>query len=125
MQEPDCLLGWLASTARRECLAVVRRTLREVADGLLDAKSTSIEPGPDAVVPAHETRGIVRRTVAELPLRRRILIGALFAEIGVRYNDISQTLGLATGSIGPTCKRVLRALRSTLEHDGISAVSAV
>ena len=34
LREPDRFGGWLATTARRECLAVLRRTSREVPDGL-------------------------------------------------------------------------------------------
>ena len=36
LREADRVGGWLATIARRECLAVLRRSVREVTDGLLD-----------------------------------------------------------------------------------------
>ena len=38
MREPERLSGWLATTARRECLAVLRRAGRELPDGLFEAE---------------------------------------------------------------------------------------
>jgi RNA polymerase sigma factor (sigma-70 family) len=120
LREPDRLGGWLATIARRECLAVLRRTVREVTDGLLDDDVRSTAPGPEATVLAVEARGMVRRAVAELPLRRRALIGTLFGEAEVRYADVSRVLDIPPGSIGPTRGRVLRTLREALEQDGLT-----
>lgn len=120
LREPDRLGGWLATIARRECLAVLRRTVREVSDGLLDGEVRSTAPGPEATVLAGEARGLVRRAVAELPVRRRALIGTLFGEADVRYADVSRVLDIPPGSIGPTRGRVLRMLRHSLEQDGLS-----
>ena len=65
-------------------------------------------------------RGMVRRAVAELPVRRRALIGTLFGEAEVRYADVSRVLDIPPGSIGPTRGRVLRMLRQALEQDGLT-----
>lgn len=124
VREPDRLSGWLATTARRECLAVLRRTSREVPDGLFEAQVSGNATCPETVVIDQETRGMVARAVAQLPQRRRTLVRALFADDDVRYADISQALDLPPGSIGPTRGRVLRTLRRSLEHVGLDAESA-
>jgi len=124
VREPDRLSGWLATTARRECLAVLRRTSREVPDGLFEAQVSGNATCPETVVIDQETRGMVARAVAQLPQRRRTLVRALFADDDVRYSEISQALDLPPGSIGPTRGRVLRTLRRSLEHLGLDAESA-
>jgi RNA polymerase sigma factor (sigma-70 family) len=121
MREPERLSGWLATTARRECLAVLRRTGRETPDGLLEAEISGGATCPETVVLTRETRGMVARAVAQLPQRRRTLVRALFADDDVHYSDISQALDLPPGSIGPTRGRVLRSLRRSLEHVGLDA----
>ena len=124
MREPDRLSGWLATTARRECLAVLRRAGRELPDGLFEAEVSGSATCPETVVLSRETRGMVARAVAELPQRRRVLVRALFADDEVRYSEISQALDLPPGSIGPTRGRVLRTLRRSLEHVGLDAAES-
>jgi RNA polymerase sigma factor (sigma-70 family) len=124
VRDPERLSGWLATTARRECLAVLRRTSREVPDGLFEAQVSGNATCPETVVLSRETRGMVARAVAQLPQRRRTLVRALFADDDVRYSEISQALDLPPGSIGPTRGRVLRTLRRSLEHVGLDAESA-
>jgi RNA polymerase sigma factor (sigma-70 family) len=122
LREPEKFGGWLATTARRECLAFLRRTSREVADGL-DVEVAATTPGPEATVLSREARQVVRCAVAELPLRRRALVSALFAGPTQRYSDVSRTLDLPSGSIGPTRARTLRSLRRSLERDGLDGES--
>lgn len=123
LREPEKFGGWLATTARRECLAVLRRTSREVADGLLDVDVAATAPDPEATVLSREARQVVRCAVAELPLRRRALVSALFAGPTQRYSDVSRELDLPPGSIGPTRARTLRSLRRSLERDGLDGES--
>lgn len=124
MREPERLSGWLATTARRECLAVLRRAGREVPDGLFEMEVSGGGTCPETIVIGRETHGMVARAVAQLPQRRRTLVRALFADDDVHYADISQALDLPPGSIGPTRGRVLRSLRRSLEHVGLDAESA-
>lgn len=124
MREPERLSGWLATTARRECLAVLRRAGREQPNGLFEAAVSGSATCPETVVLNREARGMVARAVAQLPQRRRTLVRALFADDDVRYADISEALDLPAGSIGPTRGRVLRTLRRSLEHVGLDAESA-
>jgi RNA polymerase sigma factor (sigma-70 family) len=123
LREPDRLGGWLATTAHRECLAILRRSSRETADGLLVGDLATTAAGPETTVLAREVRGAVRRAVAELPLRRRVLVEALFGDPDARYADVARALDLPAGSIGPTRQRVLCGLRRTLERDGLDVES--
>ena len=75
VREPDRLSGWLATTARRECLAVLRRTAREVPDGLFEAEVSPNATCPEAVVLSRETRGMVQ---LKEPMRAAITPGDLF-----------------------------------------------
>lgn len=123
VRDPDRVGGWLATTAHRECLAILRGTSREAAGGLLDDDVAATTPGPESAVLAREACGMVQRAVAELPLRRRALVGALFGDLDTRYADVARSLDLPTGSIGPTRRRVLSSLRRTLERGGLDAES--
>jgi len=66
VRDPERLSGWLATTARRECLAVLRRTSREVPDGLFEAEVSGSGMCPETVVLTRETRGMVQEAVAHV-----------------------------------------------------------
>ena len=123
IRDPERLGGWLATTARRECFALLRVHAREVARDLPDPDAPTLGPDPEAAVMAKEAHRVVRRAVAELPQQRRALVTALFADPDTRYHDVSRALNLPPGSIGPTRGRVLRTLRGALERGGLDAES--
>jgi len=123
LRDPERLGGWLATTARRECFALLRVQAREVARDLPDPDAPTLGPDPEAAVMAKEAHRVVRRAVAELPQQRRALVTALFADPDTRYHDVSRALNLPPGSIGPTRGRVLRTLRGALERGGLDAES--
>jgi RNA polymerase sigma factor (sigma-70 family) len=117
IQHPERLGGWLATTAARECLRILRHTQRTptMADDLIDAR---IEPSASPehhVINAH-TAQTLRTLIAELPPRRRRLLRALFTDHPPSYAQLSRTTTIPPGSIGPTCNRALRQLRQML-HD--------
>jgi RNA polymerase sigma factor (sigma-70 family) len=120
MQNPERLGGWLATTARRECLAIIRQSKRtayrdEVAfDTVADASV-----GPEQRFLAAETVLELRSLVAELPLRGRTLLRALFSDNPQPYTEIACITGMPVGSIGPTRARALRQLRQLLEERGL------
>ena len=72
---------------------------------------------------AHDARRAVTRAVSELPAGRREFVHALFANPEPCYADISRSLVMPIGSIGPTRKRVLRSLRAGLTDAGYSTSS--
>ena len=59
--------------------------------------------------------------VADLPERSRALIALLLVDPPLPYSDISRTLSMPIGSIGPTRARILATIRTKLERRGISA----
>ena len=62
----------------------------------------------------------LRDTIASLPPRCRKMIQLLFLEDPPRpYNEVAQTLGLATGSIGFIRGRCIKRLRNQLEKRGL------
>ncbi|MGI9063529.1 MAG: RNA polymerase sigma factor [Pseudonocardiaceae bacterium] len=116
IRHPEQLGGWLATTARRECLHILRHAKRTpfateaVVDNLADPAV-----GPEQRVIDTETAQMLRKLVAELPPRRRSLLGALFTDHPRPYAELAATVGIPVGSIGPTRNRALYQLRQMLE----------
>lgn len=117
VHDVDSLGGWLATVARRECLALLARSRREAPTEIAEAHVVSGEPGPEAVVLAEEAHRSVARAVSALPVKRRELIQALFSTNRPDYAEVSRVVGLPVGSIGPTRQRTLRTLRCGLVRE--------
>jgi RNA polymerase sigma factor (sigma-70 family) len=119
---PEQLGGWLATTARRECLSILRHAqrtpsfceaaLEEVADPLV---------GPEqCVINADITRRLWN-LVSELSPRRQTLLRALFADHPRPYAEVARSCEIPPGGIGPTRARALAQLRDKLEQHGFRA----
>jgi RNA polymerase sigma factor (sigma-70 family) len=121
IRDPERLGGWLATTADRECLALLRRAQREIPDDRAASDHVAVVPGPEAQVVGAEARQAVDAAVAELPGRRQRLVQALFYEPELPYAEVSEMVGIPVGSIGPTRGRALRNLRCSLERAGFGA----
>ena len=117
IEHPERLGGWLATTAARECLRILRHTRRTptMADDLIDALTEPSASPEHHVINAH-TAQTLRTLIAQLPPRRRRLLRALFTDHPPSYAELSRTTGIPPGSIGPTRHRALRQLRQML-HD--------
>jgi RNA polymerase sigma factor (sigma-70 family) len=121
IRDPERLPAWLAVTASRESLSLLRQASRNSAVPVSDET-------PDATVDLEE--GAVSRdmaselwaAVAELPLRQQHLLIALFREDLRSYLDVAARCGMPIGSIGPTRARALSHLRHTLTDRGWGAV---
>ena len=114
IREPERLGGWLATTAGRECLAMLRE--RRAVTDLLDADTvvdaaTSIE---QQVVDA-DTAARLWDLVDLLPERPRTVVRALFSDDPLAYAEIARATGIPVGSLGPTRARVLERLRRMFE----------
>jgi RNA polymerase sigma factor (sigma-70 family) len=112
IRDPAALAGWLATTARRECLVQFRRRDREV----LSAMETDLADDVDRTDPDRDVLRIERKQAllaafAELPDNARLLLTLLMEDPPRPYRDISATLGIPVGSIGPTRARHLERLR--------------
>jgi RNA polymerase sigma factor (sigma-70 family) len=114
LRDPAALPGWLATTTARECAKTLRAARRPPtagqlpeADRLPDTQAATAE---QALLSA-ERRAALRHALAGLPPRSRQLMALLTADPPVPYAQISATLGIPAGSIGPTRNRCLAKLR--------------
>jgi RNA polymerase sigma factor (sigma-70 family) len=124
LQAPECVNAWLATTARRECLHVLRRSRRSIATDVdeLERKSGR-EPGVDdevegRVAAAQLARGL-EAGLRRLPPRQRALLRMLAVDPEPSYVEISAALDMPVGSIGPTRARALSRLRAELEPEAV------
>ncbi len=124
VQLPERLAGWLATTARRECLHILRqaKSARDLTDG---TPETVADPsvGPEQRVIGADTARRLWNLVGELPPRRRIVLRALFTDSPRSYAEVARAAGIPPGAIGPTRVRALRQLRDSLEEHGLGPES--
>jgi len=115
LREPRALPGWIVTTTRREALRVLSTRRRvEVADPQTDTRLDTItNDEPDANLLRAERRQAVHAGLAELQAPQRDLLLLTFADTDISYRQISQRLGIPTGSIGPTRARCLHKLKTT------------
>lgn len=118
VREPERLGGWLATTAGRECLAVLRRSRRELPVDAFVEHVAWTGAGPETRVLRAERDQAVDAAVAELPARRRQLVDTIFRGQETDYAHVSRVLDMPLGSIGPTRGRALLELRGRMRRDG-------
>ena len=118
VREPERLGGWLTTTAARECLAVLRRSKRELpVDTFVDQVAWT-GPTPETRVLRDERDRAIDTAVAQLPTRRRRLVDAIFRSPDADYAQVAQVTGMPVGSIGPTRGRALVELRGRMQRGG-------
>ena len=108
------LPGWLATTTQRECLRVLRAARRY--DLTISPEDSPASPDQaDAMIEeeilAAELNAALRAAFADLPPRCRQLLSMLLSDPPLAYTDISATLSVPIGSIGPQRGRCLERLR--------------
>lgn len=116
IREPNRVGAWLATTARHECLAVLRRAGRAVP-----SSDDAVMDGPDLLLPSVEAKLLTDERQAELhaallqlsePCQR--LLRVLMADPEPSYEEVSLALDMPVGSIGPTRGRCLKHLRRAM-----------
>jgi RNA polymerase sigma factor (sigma-70 family) len=105
------LPGWLAVTAHRTALRVLRRRVPVLST---TERLTSEEPSAEELLLREERIDTMRRALAKLSPRCRALLTALYADERPDYRGVAQRLGLPLGSIGPSRARCLVRLRDLL-----------
>lgn len=111
IREPEALGGWLATTARRECLRVMASGRREVP---VEETPAIEDPGTAAIeeqAAAEERRRALREAVTGLRARQRELVGLLLCDPPLSYEEVGRRLQMPVGSIGPTRLRCISRLR--------------
>jgi RNA polymerase sigma factor (sigma-70 family) len=122
VRDPAALPGWLATTARRECLRVLGATQGPRGSlYALDVESLPDERAglADQGLLEAERHAALREAFDQLPPNGKQLISLLIADPPLPYADISAQLGIPVGSIGPTRSRYLDRMR---RHPSVAAL---
>lgn len=123
LRDPDRLGGWLATTARRECLRCLRASGRVVPTG----QAADLEPDRVEVPPVEsrllrdERDAALWRAFRRVSARCQALLRLLVADPPPSYQEVGEALDMPVGSIGPTRARCLERLRAALEVEGMPA----
>jgi len=113
LREPAALPGWLATTARRECLRhleVARRRQNRERPTEVDIADDRLAPPEHAVVTA-ELDAALRVAFAQLRPHCQRLLVLLMQTPRLPYAEIAAKLDMPVGSIGPQRARCLARLR--------------
>jgi RNA polymerase sigma factor (sigma-70 family) len=114
INDPQCLPGWLSTTARREALAILRTQQRAVPSEDVAEQVAPHDPDMVAALVDEELRRALDRAVETLPDTQRRIVRALLREPD-SYDALSQELGIPRGSLGPLRGRAVKTLRARLE----------
>jgi RNA polymerase sigma factor (sigma-70 family) len=127
IQFPEHLGGWLATTACRECLRILRyqtqhaptahdpayqhdAVAQRAADPCVDPEQYAVDA---------DTARRLWSLVATLSPRRQILIRELFSNNPRPYAEVARSTGIPAGGVGPTRARALTQLRRRLDERGL------
>lgn len=124
IRQPERVGGWLATTARRESLQILRRAGRYTtgADQLLATLPDEYHDDPDAGPVAEERAAAVQAAWSRLKPRCQELLSLLITDDAMAYRDLSALLNMPVGSIGPTRARCLEHLRRLVAEEGITGL---
>ncbi len=116
IREPDRLGSWLATTARRESLAVLRRAGRDlpVGDLLTLEPADRTAPDLDSDLLRRERDSVLWQAFGRLPGQCQSVLRLLLMDPSPSYAEVSAALDIPVGSIGPTRARCLDQLRRRL-----------
>ena len=115
VRDPARVGAWLATTARRECLRILRGGERRVLYGDECPEHESSDPGPGDMLLLSERDAALWRSFDRLRPSDQALLRILMADPRPAYEEISAALDIPIGSIGPTRGRALARLREQLE----------
>jgi RNA polymerase sigma factor (sigma-70 family) len=115
LREPERLGAWLATTVRREALAILRRSLTSRPSGLAAWEDVPSADDPlDAALLRRERDAALWHAFCQLSERCQALLRILSADPPPTYAAVAAALDIPIGSIGPTRQRCLGVLRRVL-----------
>jgi RNA polymerase sigma factor (sigma-70 family) len=114
VREPAAVGGWIATTARRECLRVLRCGERVVVSAEVPEQAADAAELDAALLTSERDRALWT-ALRRLGARDQALLRMLAAEPAPSYEEIGAALGMPIGSIGPTRARALARLRCQLD----------
>ena len=100
IKDQRCLPGWLATTARREALSVLRSQQRAIPSEDVADRVAPDDRDLGAALMSRELRRELDRAVDTLPDSQRTVVRALLRE-PESYDALSRELGIPRGSLGP------------------------
>jgi len=109
IRDPERLPGWVATTARNESLALIRRNRRSL--GLDPTDSWTSGDHAERIID-DELKHALHESFKQLSDACQQLLRLLTADPPVSYEDVAATLDMPMGSIGPNRQRCLERLRS-------------
>lgn len=119
IRDSQRLGGWLATTARREALSLLRRARRDLpVDNIDEIADTpdQIAASADEDLLRSEDQRALWAAFGQLSSSCQRLLRLLFADPPIAYLDISVALDMPVGSIGPTRSRCLASLKTLLSY---------
>ncbi|MGH3783734.1 MAG: RNA polymerase sigma factor [Pseudonocardiaceae bacterium] len=122
IQLPEQLAGWLATTASRECLRILRQQAQHTTASLYAAVERVADPsvGPEQHAIDADTARLLWSLIATLSPRRQTLLRELFVDNPRPYSEVARNTGIPAGGIGPTRARALTQLRRRLDERGLT-----
>ena len=117
IRDPARVGAWLKTTARHECLRILRTAGRAVPSGdddVLDSPDPLLPP-IEARLEADERQAALHTALGRLSEQCQRLLRVLMADPEPSYEEVSEALAMPIGSIGPTRGRCLKHLRRELE----------
>jgi RNA polymerase sigma factor (sigma-70 family) len=117
---PERVGAWLATTARRHSLRIVRAGQRTIPSS--DAIPEAVSPlEPDSDLVAQQRNAALWAAYRRLPQRDQRLLTLMMSDREPSYQELSAALEMPIGSIGPTRGRALERLRRELAQDGFAS----
>jgi RNA polymerase sigma factor (sigma-70 family) len=113
LDNDSAVSGWLSTVVKREAIRASKAQRRTHPSELLASEL----PLPDERLGERERVEALRRALAQLPAQSQALLGLLFSDAELSYEEIAKRIGRSVGSIGPTRARCLARLRAILERD--------
>jgi len=126
LRSPDAVGAWLATTARRECLAVLRSRDRERPSDLEtdgEGAAQAPEDSPEFSALRSERAALLRTSLDQVSPRCQRLLRVLSASPPPSYAEVATALSMPIGSIGPTRARCLDCLRRHSERLGVTSAA--
>jgi RNA polymerase sigma factor (sigma-70 family) len=121
IRNPEGVGAWLATTARHECLRVLRVGQRHVLTDGFDMPEEATETALDARLLTGERDAALWRAFSQISERCGRLLRMLVADPPPSYEEVGAALDMPIGSIGPTRARCLEQLRKRLAVADVTA----
>jgi RNA polymerase sigma factor (sigma-70 family) len=119
LRDAPCVGAWLTTTARRECLRVLRENGRRDLYGDDAPELVSQDASPNDAALLCERAEALWRSFSRLRASDQSLLRLLMADPRPSYEEVAAALDMPIGSIGPTRQRALERLGNELRSEGM------